>query len=92
MQGIYLITDSSNGKKYVGKADGAEGILGRWKVYASDGHGGNHVLREPAEVSVGSGGAKTDHARHFVFSVLRVFGPSTSPFAVAEANRTTRRR
>ncbi len=29
MQGIYLITDSSNGKQYVGKADGADRILGR---------------------------------------------------------------
>jgi hypothetical protein len=41
VQGIYLITDSSNGKQYVGKADGTERILGRWKNYASDGHGGN---------------------------------------------------
>lgn len=30
VQGIYLITDTSNGKHYVGKADGAERILGRW--------------------------------------------------------------
>jgi hypothetical protein len=85
VQGIYLITDSSNGKQYVGKADGAERILGRWKVYASDGHGGNRALRELAEASVGAGGAKTDHARHFVFSILRVFGPSTPSFDVDTA-------
>lgn len=30
VQGIYLIADSSNGKQYVGKADGGERILGRW--------------------------------------------------------------
>lgn len=46
VQGIYLITDSSNGKQYVGKADGAERILGRWTTYARDGHGGNVALRE----------------------------------------------
>ena len=88
VQGIYLITDSSNGKQYVGKADGAERILQRWKSYARDGHGGNLALRELALSSVGSGegaGVKTDHARHFVFSILRVFGPSTSSSEVDAA-------
>ncbi|GER23601.1 hypothetical protein NCCP1664_20960 [Zafaria cholistanensis] len=79
VQGIYLITDATNGKQYVGKADGAERILGRWTTYARDGHGGNVALRELAFHSgVGDApGTKTDHARHFVFSLLRVFGPST---------------
>jgi len=78
VQGIYLITDSSNGKQYVGKADGSERILGRWTAYARDGHGGNVALRELAYASVGEEkSVKTDHARHFVFSLLRVFGPST---------------
>ena len=77
VQGIYLITDSTNGKQYVGKADGAERLLGRWTTYARDGHGGNVGLRELAYESVGGDVVKTDHARHFVFSILRVFGPST---------------
>ncbi|WP_110918853.1 GIY-YIG nuclease family protein [Mycolicibacterium peregrinum] len=85
VQGIYLITDSSNGKQYVGKAAGAERILQRWTAYARDGHGGNRALRELADASVGRGGAKTDHARHFVFSILRVFGPSTSSSEVDAA-------
>lgn len=85
VQGIYLITDSSNGKQYVGKADGTERILGRWKAYVSDGHGGNRALRELAQASIGRGGKKTDHARHFVFSILRVFGPSTSSSEVDAA-------
>lgn len=85
VQGIYLITDSSNGKQYVGKADGAERILQRWKSYAQDGHGGNHALKELAKISIGAGGGKTDHARHFRFSILRVFGPSTSPSEVDDA-------
>ena len=85
VQGIYLITDSSNGKQYVGKADGTERILGRWKGYASDGHGGNRALQELAQASIGAGGTKTDHARHFVFSILRVFGPSTSSSEVDAA-------
>lgn len=90
VQGIYLITDSSNGKQYVGKADGTERILGRWAVYARDGHGGNVALRELAHHSaIGEvAKTKTDHARHFVFSLLRVFGPSTpsSEVNVAESH------
>lgn len=87
VQGIYLITDSTNGKQYVGKADGAERILGRWMTYARDGHGGNVALRELAyESAVGEAMVtKTDHARHFVFSLLRVFGPSTPSSEVDSA-------
>lgn len=77
VQGIYLITDSYNGQQYVGKASGAEQILQRWRAYAHDGHGGNRALRELAKVSIGAGGARTDHARHFLFSILRVFSPTT---------------
>lgn len=73
VQGIYLIADTSTGKLYVGKADGGERLLGRWTAYARDGHGGNVALRELAEVDM-------THRRHFVFSILRVFGPS-SPMA-----------
>jgi hypothetical protein len=81
VQGIYLITDSSTGKHYVGKADGSERILGRWRGYAKDGHGGNVVLQELARASSRVAGAPSpasDHSRHFVYSILRVFGPSTS--------------
>jgi hypothetical protein len=87
VQGIYLITDSSNGKQYVGKADGAERILGRWTSYARDGHGGNKALRELAVASAADGTSATrpNHARHFVFSILRVFGPSASSSEVDAA-------
>ncbi|MEU1209935.1 GIY-YIG nuclease family protein [Nocardia sp. NPDC005825] len=70
VQGIYLIADTSTGKHYVGKADGGENILGRWRQYATDGHGGNRELRALTK-------ADPQHARHYVFSLLRVFGPST---------------
>lgn len=86
VQGIYLITDSSTGRQYVGKADGGERILGRWMQCARDGHGGNVALRElAAAASEHSGPLGTDHARHFVFSILRVFGPSTSSSEVDAA-------
>lgn len=87
VQGIYLITDSSTGKQYVGKADGAERILGRWSTYARTGHGGNVALRELvyAATAGSTAPARTDHARHFLYSILRVFGPSTSSSEVDAA-------
>lgn len=62
--GIYLITDTRDGRHYVGKADGAESIRQRWHAYATNGHGGNVELRglDPGT---------------FRFSLLRVFDPST---------------
>ncbi|MGP8260260.1 MAG: GIY-YIG nuclease family protein [Acidobacteriaceae bacterium] len=45
VKGIYLITDKSTGKRYVGKASGEGGIWSRWCNYAVTGHGGNKELR-----------------------------------------------
>ncbi|OYN88464.1 GIY-YIG nuclease family protein [Parenemella sanctibonifatiensis] len=64
VRGIYLITDTSDGRQYVGKADGAESILQRWTAYAANGHGGNVLL-------------KGLDASHFRYSILRVFDPTT---------------
>jgi len=43
--GIYYIFDASDGKGYVGKASGADNLLGRWQNYADCGDGGNVKLR-----------------------------------------------
>ena len=45
-KGVYLITDASNGKMYVGSAYGDEMILNRWKSYVKTGNGGNKELKE----------------------------------------------
>ncbi|SDH49801.1 GIY-YIG nuclease family protein [Microbacterium sp. 77mftsu3.1] len=70
--GIYLITDTSDGRHYVGKADGTESIRQRWAEYAANGHGGNVELR------------RVDPA-HFRFSLLRVFDPSAPTHQVDAA-------
>jgi hypothetical protein len=62
--GIYLITDTRDGRHYVGKADGAESIRQRWTAYSTNGHGGNVKLRNLDPSS-------------FRFSLLRVFDPAT---------------
>lgn len=64
VKGVYLITDTRDGRHYVGKADGAENILQRWAAYAANGHGGNVELR----------GLNPNSYR---LSVLRVFDPAT---------------
>ncbi|MTD13524.1 GIY-YIG nuclease family protein [Nakamurella sp. YIM 132087] len=70
--GIYLITDTSDGRQYVGKADGLDSIRQRWSEYATNGHGGNVELRglDPS---------------HFRFSLLRVFDPSSPRRVIDEA-------
>ena len=64
VRGIYVITDESAGKLYIGKADGKNGIWGRWMAYAESGHGGNVELRKLLREK------GKDYARHFRFSIL----------------------
>ena len=64
VMGIYLITDTRDGRHYVGKADGEENIRQRWSAYAANGHGSNKELR-------------TVDPSTFRYSLLRVFDPST---------------
>ena len=64
--GVYLITDTSTGKLYVGSATGDGGIWARWSQYAATGHGGNKELKKLLK----SEGA--DYARHFQYAVLEI--------------------
>lgn len=64
--GVYLVTDTSNGKIYVGSAYGGDGIWQRWAVYAKNGHGGNKELRELLRKK------KADYVEHFQFSLLEI--------------------
>lgn len=44
VKGIYLITDTSSDRLYVGSAYGEHGIWSRWADYLKTGHGGNVEL------------------------------------------------
>jgi len=70
--GIYLITDTRDGRQYVGSAIGKDGLLGRWSGYARDGHGGNKLLRALLADDV-------EAARHFRFSILRAMPVTVTP-------------
>jgi hypothetical protein len=45
IKGVYLISDVSTGKRYIGSAYGDQGIWSRWCAYVASGHGGNVELR-----------------------------------------------
>lgn len=68
-KGVYVITDISNGKKYIGSAYGEYMILGRWKSYLKTGHGGN----------VGMKNLHFDHIKkNFRYTILDIYKSSTN--------------
>jgi hypothetical protein len=67
-KGVYLITDISNGKMYIGAAYGEKMILNRWKSYVENGNGGNNQLKV----------LEFNHIKeHFRFSILDIFKSTT---------------
>lgn len=78
IKGVYLIADTSNGKKYVGSALGTEGLWQRWASYASSGHGGNVELRA---VLAEKG---SEHVKHFQYSILEIADTHASDDYVRE--------
>ena len=74
-KGVYLITDISNGKKYVGSAYGTNMILGRWRSYIKNGNGGNVGLKV----------LPFDHIRkYFRYSILDIYKSTTDDQIIIE--------
>jgi len=67
-KGIYLITDISNGKMYVGSAYGENMLLARWCSYLKTGHGGNLELKEITFEHI---------KKNFEYSILDIFKSTT---------------
>lgn len=70
--GIYLISDTTEGKHYVGSAYGDEGLWQRWCAYAETSHGGNKELRRLLSDK------GRDYASHFRFTILEVIDLNAS--------------
>ena len=67
IKGVYVISDNSNGKLYVGSAYGNIGIWSRWGEYLADGHGGDVELKKIID------NEGLEHARkYFKFSLLEI--------------------
>lgn len=64
VRSVYLLV-SENGEQYVGSATGQDGLLGRWLIYAANGHGGNVMLRQRGH-------------RDYTVSILEVASPDMS--------------
>lgn len=63
---IYVISDSKSGSLYVGSTYNREGIWGRWKDYASTGHGGDVELIKLLE-------ADPEYAKKYItWAILQV--------------------
>lgn len=70
--GVYLISDTTSGKLYVGSATGEGGIWQRWVQYSETGHGGNIELRRLVQ------GEGVNRTSAFRFSVLEIADTHTS--------------
>ena len=64
-RGIYLITDTADGARYVGAAYGADNLLGRWRAHVAGELG---VTRELSR----------RNPERFVFSVLELLSPAAT--------------
>lgn len=74
-KGIYLITDKSNGKNYIGSAYGEQMLLGRWKTYIKNGHGGNIELKK----------LDFSHIKNnFTFTVLDIYKSTANDKVIIE--------
>ncbi len=65
IKGVYLITDTSIGKLYVGSATGEDGIWQRWETYVTNGHGENEKLIQLLKED-------PEHQYHFQYSILEI--------------------
>lgn len=74
-KGVYLLTDISNGKMYVGSAYGENMILGRWRAYILTGHGGNAGLKKLSFSYI---------KENFKYSILDIYKSTTNDQIIIE--------
>lgn len=72
--GIYCLTDTSNGKLYIGSATGEEGVAQRWGNYLNSRHGGNVKL-----IDLYNRKGEEHFEKYFTFTLLEYFGLSYDP-------------
>jgi hypothetical protein len=78
IKGVYLITDKTNGKHYVGKASGNQAFWSRWTEYVKNGHGGNFDLKKLIKKK------GYDYTSNFQFSILEIRDTKTFDSEIIE--------
>lgn len=79
VSGVYCLTDTSNGKLYIGSATGEEGVAQRWGNYLDSKHGGNKKLMALYEQK----GAEY-FEKYFTFTLLEYFRLSYDSIKILE--------
>lgn len=77
--GIYCLTDTKNGKLYIGSATGEEGVAQRWGNYLDSKHGGNKKLMALYKEK-GPGYFE----EYFTYTLIEYFGLSYDPVRIVE--------
>jgi hypothetical protein len=74
VKGVYLLVDTESGQQYVGSAEGADSLLGRWPSYTNGGDGGDVGLK-----AAGKAGR-----RKYLVSVLEVVDGNTPDVTIEQ--------
>ena len=72
VKGVYVLTDTSNGKLYIGSAYGVDGIAQRWTSYINTKTGGNKEL-----IRLYNEKGDSYFMNNFTFGLLEYFGSNT---------------
>jgi hypothetical protein len=69
--GIYCLTDTKNGKLYIGSATGVDGVAQRWANYLDSKHGGNKKL-----IALYNEKGSEYFEKYFTYTLIEYFGLS----------------
>ena len=82
---VYVITDCSSGKNYIGSSYNKNGLLGRWSEYAATIHGGNEVFNR---LIVQDSSAHL----HFQYTILKVLPKDITAIEAVEVENLYKRK
>lgn len=82
VKGIYCITDSNNGKLYIGSATGKDGILQRWSEYRKTMTGGNKGL-----IDLLNRKDESYFEQYFEYTLIETFPKSTNDKKILEREK-----
>ena len=79
VKAVYVITDTSNGKLYIGSAYGTGGLLNRWNEYINNLTGGNKKIEELV-----ADNGKEYIQNNFKYSIIEIFDTKTKDEYILE--------